>query len=135
MADIIYNNFKEYIGDNTIDMDGDTFKVMLLDDGHTPSAAHDAPADVSGDELANGNGYTTGGATLANVSWSETGGTATFDADDVEWSGATFSARYAVIYSDTASKLVCLLDFGSNQSPSAQTFRIAFHANGIFTLS
>jgi len=137
MADLIYNSFTEYIGDGTIDMDNDTFKAALLDDGHTPSAAHTHYTDVSGDELANGNGYTTGGATLANVSWGQTGGTATFDADDPSWTEASFTARYAVIYSDTAGndELVCLIDFSENKTVSNGTFTIQFNESGIFTLA
>lgn len=137
MANIIYDKFPEYMGDNTIDMDNDTFKIMLLDDGHTPNSAHTQKSDVVADELANGNGYTTGGGTLDNVTWAESGGTTKFDADDEAWTSATFTARYAVVYSDTSTddKLVCLLDFGQNIGVSSGTFTINFSVSGILSIT
>lgn len=137
MADLIYNSFKEYMADGTLDLDGDSFKACLLDDGHTPSAAHSQYSEVSGDELANGNGYTTGGATLGTVTWTRSGGTVTFDAADPSWTSATFTARYMVIYDDTHANdlLVCLFDFSSNQTVTNGTFTFQFDASGIFTLS
>jgi len=137
MASFVYNSFKQYLGDGTIDMDGDTFKIILLGSGYTPDAAHSQYSNISGNELANGNGYTTGGQTLSNVVWSRTTGTVKFDATDPVWTAATFDARYAAIYDDTVANdlLVCLIDFGALKSVSAGTFTIVFHADGIFTLS
>lgn len=137
MASFIYNSFKEYLGDGTIDMDNDSFKVILLGTGHTPDATNTQYSNISGNELANGNGYTTGGNTLANVVWSRTAGTVKFDADDPVWTSATFDARYAAIFDDTAANdlLVCLIDFGGTKSVSNGTFTINFHADGIFTLA
>jgi hypothetical protein len=138
MADLIYNTFKQYMGDGTIDMDTHTFKCCLLTSSYTPSATHAVYADLSS-QVASGGGYTTGGATLASVTWSRSGGTVTWDAADPSWTSATFTARYAVIYDDTptspADPLVCLIDFGSDQSVSAGTFTIQFHSSGILTLS
>lgn len=101
----LYNHVAAAIGDGSIDLDGDTFKVALLDSGYTPSGSHSQWSDVSGDEIANGSGYTTGGAELTGVTWSQTGGVATFDSDNFVWtaSGGAISARYAVIYDDTSS--------------------------------
>ena len=137
MADIVYDKFKEYMGDGTIDMDNDTFKILLLDDGHTPLATHDDYSDIIGDELANGNGYTTGGETLASVTWGDTAGVTKFDAANVSWTSATFTARYAVVYSDTSTtdKLVVLIDFTENKVVSGGTFTITFHASGILTVT
>lgn len=137
MASFMYNSFLEYSMDGTIDMDGDTFKIALLDSGHTPDQTNTQWTNVSGDELASGSGYTSGGQTLANVVWSRTGGTVKFDADDPVWSAATFDARYAVIYDDTTANdnLVCLIDFGGTKSVSNGTFTVHFHDDGIFTLS
>ena len=137
MADFIYNKFAEYMGDGTIDMDNDTFKIILLDDGHTPDATDTVYANVSGDELATASGYTAGGATLASVTWTEAAGTVTFDAANPAWTASTFTARYAVIYSDTAAsdELVCLIDFTENKSVSGGTFTIQFNDSGIFTIA
>ena len=137
MSDIIYNKFKEYMGDGTMDMDNDSFKIMLTTSSYTPAATHSVKADV--DNEISGSGYTAGGATLQNVTWTESSGTVTFDATDISWTTATFTARYAVIYDDTPSDpldpLVCLIDFGTDKSVTAGTFTIQFHANGIIALT
>ena len=136
MADIIYNNFIDHLGEKLYDMPNDTFKIVLLDDGHTPSAAHVDYDDISGDELSNGNGYTTGGATLTSVTWTASGGTNTFDAADAQWEDANFTSRYAVIYNTSVSdELVCLIDFTENKQASGITFKVRFNASGIFKLA
>ena len=139
MADIIYNSFKEYIADGTFDMNSDTFKICLLTSSYTPLATHAVYADLT-NEVANGNGYTTGGATLANVTYAQTSGTAKFDADDASWTSATFTCRYAVIYkSGTANArvnpLVKVFDFTTDKSCSSGTFTVQFNASGILTLA
>ena len=134
MADIIYNNFIDRLGDKVYDMVNDTFKMLLLNDGHTPLATHVYYSDVIADELSNGNGYTTGGLALA-VTWTETGGLVTFDADNALWPGANFTARHAVVYDDTVNdELVCLIDFTENKQASNITFEVRFHVDGIFDI-
>lgn len=101
----LYNSVAELIGDGTIDLDTHTFNIALLTSAYTPDAAHDEWADVSGSEVANGNGYTTGGAALTGVTWSQTGGVATFSSSNQVWtaSGGSIVARYAVIYDADAT--------------------------------
>ena len=82
-----YDSFKEYIGDGTIDMDNDTFKLMLVTSTYTFSAAHTVKTDIT-NELSTANGYTAGGASLTSVTWSQTSGTATFDAADTAWTAS-----------------------------------------------
>lgn len=136
----LYDSFSELIGDGTIDMDGDTFKVILLTNSATFSAAHDELADISANEIANGDGYTTGGLALTSVTWGQTGGTATFDAADAIWtaSGSGITAYKGAIYSDTSTgdKLVCFIDFDGVQAAAAGAqFKLIWNASGIFTLA
>jgi hypothetical protein len=141
MANLIYDSFKEYLGDGTLNMNTNTFKIVLLTSSYTPSSAHSLYSHLT-NQLSTGDGYTAGGATLAKAvgdKWTRSGGTVTFSADNPSWTSATFTCRYAVIYSDTpvspAKPLVCLFDFGSDQSVSAGTFTIQFNVSGILTLS
>jgi hypothetical protein len=141
---IRYNGFSEYLGDGTIDMDNDTFKVQLHTSTYTPAVTHDVLTDLT-NEVANGNGYTTGGVTLTSPTWTRSGATVTFDAADAQWtaSGGSIVARYAVIYDDTptspANPLVAysLLDNTPADVTVADgtTLTIAFHTNGILTLT
>ncbi|MFH1058924.1 MAG: hypothetical protein V1797_09650 [Pseudomonadota bacterium] len=137
MSDLIFNSFTRDIMNGNIDLDSHSLKVMLLSSAYTPNAAHAVKADLSG-EIA-GTGYTAGGKALTSVTVGNSGGTTTFDAADVAWTGASFTARYAVIYDDTptspADPLICLIDFGGDKTVSNGTFTIQFNAAGIITLT
>ena len=109
------------------DLDSDTIKIAL----YTSSATLNATTDTytTSNEVANGNGYTTGGVTLANASVIENGTSGCFDADNPEWTSASFTARGALIYNDTdGDRAIAVLDFGGDFTVSSGTFRIVFPA-------
>ena len=109
------------------DLDSDTIKIAL----YTSSATLNATTDTytTSNEAANGNGYTTGGVTLANASVIENGTSGCFDSDNPEWTSATFTARGALIYNDTdGDRAIAVLDFGGDFTVSSGTFRIVFPA-------
>lgn len=109
------------------DLDSDTIKIAL----YTSSASLDATTDTytTSNEVANGNGYTTGGVTLANASVIENGTSGCFDADNPEWTSASFTARGALIYNDTdGDRAIAVLDFGGDFTVSSGTFRVVFPA-------
>lgn len=143
MADFTYNSWflAAYDGSgHDLTNGGDTIKVALMADTYTPDRDADAFwDDISANEIS-GTGYTAGGATIANQSWTQDNAIdkAVFDGDPVEWASSTLTARYGVIYKDTGtpstSPLIQLIDFGANQSTSGSTFRITPDANGYFRL-
>lgn len=135
MASGLYNRFKANLMNKILDLEGDTIKVMLLDDSHAFSAAHNVIGDVSANEIA-GAGYVAGGGTLAGKAVTQ-GATTKWDATDITWAAATFTAYHAVIYDDTVGTddLICSIDFGGAQAVAAGTFKIQWHANGIITLA
>lgn len=109
------------------DLDSDTIKIAL----YTSSASLDATTDTytTSNEVANGNGYTTGGVTLANASVIENGTSGCFDADNPEWTSASFTARGALIYNNTdGDRAIAVLDFGGDFTVSSGTFRVVFPA-------
>jgi hypothetical protein len=109
------------------DLEAVTLKLALVTDAYTPNRdTHDFWDDASGSELANGGGYSTGGATLTSVatSYDSASDQVRLDFDDVSW---TFTAsktwRYGVVYIDTAGAsstdpVIGLLTWDSNQSVS-----------------
>jgi hypothetical protein len=101
----LFDSFIPNVGEGLIDLDNDTFKLAILGSGYAPSAGHNVLADVSGNEIAAGNGYTAGGATLPSVSWTYVGNRATFDSGDAVFTaaGGALTGHYAVIYDDTAA--------------------------------
>lgn len=121
-----------------IDLDdttADRFKVMLVTSAYTPDfGTHDFKADVTNE--ITGTGYSAGGESLTSVTLTQTGGTITWDADDVTWASSTLTARGAVVYDDSLASdpLICYIDFGSDKSSSSGDFVLSFNASGIFTL-
>jgi hypothetical protein len=105
----------------------------------TFDATNTTLASVTKTEVTNANGYTTGGATLANVAVTTvTTNDAKFDADDASWSanGGAITASYAILYNDTDADdpPVAFIDFGASESAADGTnFLIVWNASGIFT--
>lgn len=135
----LYNHTAKLFADGS-NAAADTYKVMLCT-AATFSAANTTLAGVTKTEVANGNGYTTGGATLANVAVTTvTTNDAKFDADDVTWtaSGGAITASYAIIYNDTDANdpPLAFIDFGQSESAGTTTdFKIVWNASGIFTFT
>lgn len=137
----VFGQFLDHLAQKRIDLDSDTVKVALVGSGWTPNQdTMDYFDDVT--NQVTGTGYTAGGATLTGVTWSYTAGTNTwkFDAADVSWPSSTVTARYAVIYVDTAGAasadpLIAYVDFGADVSSTAGTFSIVWDAAGIFTMT
>ena len=119
---------------------GDTYKVALYT-AATFDATATTLAGITKTEVANGNGYTTGGVALTNVAVTTvTTNGAKFDADDASWSasGGPITAEFAIIYNDTDADdpPVAFIDFGASESASDGTdFLIVWNASGIFTWS
>jgi hypothetical protein len=129
-----YNSFAEDMADGTIDLDNDTFKVCLVTSSYTPSLTHTQLSDVSSSRVSG-----TTDVALTSVTWTRSGGTATFDAADTDsLFSSTGTPKYAVIYSDTSTndKLVGYVTLpDSTTITSGDTLRLVWDAAGIFTLA
>lgn len=140
----VYGKALDHLADADVDWVADTIKVALVASTYTPDQdTHDFFDDVDQDEIS-GTGYTTGGATLGNKTRTYDSGTnkITLDADDIttDWTSASFTARYAVIYKSrggaaSADELIGWVDFGGDQTVSGGTFSIAWNAAGLVTLT
>jgi hypothetical protein len=132
--------------DGTIDVLTDTIKLLLVTSSYTPSIAHDVLADVLGSpscEVSSGDGYTTGGATLANktVTHTDSPSQGKFDADDTEWAALTKTFRYGILYANkTVSPIVnpvigyILFDTTpANIELTASKFTVQWNSGGIIT--
>ena len=115
-------------------LDTDTLHIALYTSSATLSAATDGY--ITANEVANGNGYTTGGIALASKTVEENSTSGVFDAADPEFTSATFTARGALIYNKTlgdassnARGAIAVLDFGGDFTVSGGTFSIVFPAN------
>jgi hypothetical protein len=133
-----FQAFVEHVAEKVHNLGADTLKILLSVDA---SAASDAvKADLTS-ELAGGNGYTAGGATVTITASAQSGGTYSLVGDDVVFtaSGAVGPFRYAVLYNDTPSSpadpLIGYWDYGSNVTlANGETFTVNF-GSSILTLA
>ena len=101
MAQVMYQYYEAALNRNrgVINLKTDTIKLALVASTYTPDLdAHTIWGDVSANEVASGDGYTTGGETLASVTLTRSGALVTFDAADITWSNLTKTFRYGVLY-------------------------------------
>lgn len=145
----LYDLAKKYLADGTFDLDNTSNWKMALFTSASNANTLGGTNDVYGDltnEVANANGYTTGGVALTNPTWLNSSGTITFDIDDAVWtaSGGSITARFAVIYQNTTLNTivkpllcVCLLDTtpADVTATTGNTLTISINASGVFTLS
>ena len=107
---------------------GNTFRLALYTNSATFTAA--TTAYTSSNEISNtaGSAYSAKGNTLTRVDPTTSGTTALTDFADSSWSSATFTARGALIFNDSASgdPTVLVLDFGADKSASNGTFSVVF---------
>jgi hypothetical protein len=117
----------------TATFSGDVYKIALYDNSASFTAA--TTVYTSTNEVANGDGYTTGGNTLTNVTPTSSSTTALTDFADTTWSSSTITARGALIYNSSngywsGSALVypaaVVLDFGSDKTSTNGDFTVVF---------
>lgn len=131
MASLNFNSFVRDVVTGAIDLDTDSFKMMLV--SVVPTTTHKDTwtkrSDVTNE--VTGTGYTAGGtAVTLTVAAVDTAN------DDVEitcsapnWPSSTITALAAVIYksrggASSADELVCSIDFGGSVSSTNGTFTV-----------
>ena len=126
----ICNSFKTQIltAIHNFTQGGNTFRLALYTSSATLNKT--TTAYTTSNEVANGNGYTTKGAALTNVTPALSGDTACCDFSNISFTSASFTARGCLIFNDTASNdpSVCAIDFGGDKTVTSGTFTIEFPA-------
>jgi hypothetical protein len=107
---------------------GDVFKIALYTEAANLNST--TPAYSTTGEISGG-GYTAGGLALTNIGPTEYNLAGVCSFQTAMWSGATFSARGALIYNTTPSHTyanpACLvLDFGTTRFAVNNIFQVQF---------
>jgi hypothetical protein len=112
-----FNSFVEYLAEKVFDLENDSLKIVLTDT--VPDAANTVYADLT--EIADGNGYTSGGVAATIVSSGQTDGTYKLVLNDLTISAAGGSVgpfRYFVLIDATPTTpdkpLIGWWDYGSS---------------------
>lgn len=135
------NAFAAAMPNAGVNLGSDTVKLMLTNT--VPVATNVQYSDISATEVASGNGYTTGGATVTLTSSTQSGGTYKYIASAASptWTatGAMGAFRYVVAYDTTPAtkSLIGWWDYGSTINlTSGQTFTATLDGtNGVFQLA
>ena len=108
-----FNNFVHHLSVKQVDLSADVLKVILTNTA--PSMSNDVYANVSGGELATGNGYTNGGSTVPGRGSSNTGGTESVAGSTITWTatGPIGPFQYAILRDTTFDCLIEWWDYGS----------------------
>lgn len=132
---------------NLLNATAANYRLALVTSAWTPAPSTDQAWSVaSGSEIANGNGYTTGGINPGSITLSQTSGTVKFTGNAVVWtaSGTGIPAwRYGVLYYlGTLNSIVnpLVAYFLGDSTPadvplttSGNTLTITMNASGIIT--
>ena len=143
-----YDSFRQKLGDGTIDLDDDNFKIALYT---SASNAATATLSINGsvtNEVTNGNGYVTGGLQISAVTWAAgaSAGVRRFDSTAKIFSASTgdiANIKYAVLLDETVGTattrpVVCYSTLSTTQFTitDGNTLTITPHdPNGYFELT
>ena len=127
----IANSFKKELleGQHEFQFGGDKFKLALYSSSATLNSA--TTSFTTTGQVGNSGTYTSGGGALVqpNPRTSVASGVAIVDFNDLSFTGATITARGALIYNTSATnKAVAVLDFTSDKVSTDGTFTIIFPA-------
>jgi len=133
----LFYSFTEDLAEKVHNLGADTLKMCLTNTA--PSLSNTGFADIT--EIAAGNGYTAGGATVTVSSSAQTAGIYKLILADVTVTAAGGSIgpfRYVVLYNDTSTgdRLIGYADYGVSYTiADTQSFQIDFDASaGALTL-
>lgn len=142
---VVYGGASEGIAKGTVDLDTDTFRMVLVTSSYTPNqGTHTAWSSISANE-ATGTGYTANGK-LLTCTVNRSTNVVTFDCNDQVWSASTITAKYAIIVKDANADgtlaagdvplAYCdLSSSGGSLSSTSDSFSVLISGAGVFTVT
>jgi hypothetical protein len=127
MASHLQNNLIPDMAAGNIIPGTHTFRMTLHTASYTPNKDHSRADDLT-DEVANGNGYATGGEIVTMTVTADNANDRTIISfSEPSWAAATIAARYGMVRrarggAASADELVATLDFGSTITSTNGTF-------------
>jgi hypothetical protein len=135
MSSLVYDGFIEGFARAELDWVGDTFRVVLVDDGYEPDPTHSSRADFGDAELGSTPGYDRGGALLRSRKLEPVDPAGLrLVGGEVNWTHFTGSFRYAAVCQDNGSRssdrLIQLTDLG-HQSFTDAKVTVSYEREGV----
>lgn len=126
-----YGNALKHIMDGSLDMDTGAIKVTLATSSYTPDLDHEFRSSCSTYEPSPSGDFVAGGTAVDSkaVTYDSTNNRGVFDCADEAWTGATITARTAILYLAVGSAATdILIAYASEASDVTST-------NGTFTVA
>lgn len=135
------------LGTKVHNLASDTLKVGFVTSAVTPAIADTdgrwgagGSVNYSTNEVTPGGNYTTGGVTLASVTFTNVGNVPTLRATDIsiaQHASNPTNARWGILYNDTdaSKRALAFLDFGSARDMTAGAFTFNFGGAGTDVLT
>ena len=143
-----YDDFHLRIGDSTFKLTTAPLTMALFLSTSNFATVSTSVYGSLTNEVANGNGYLTGGVAMTSITWTRSVGVAKLTAANTVWTGSgtgITGIRAAVIYANATlngvvKPLVCYSILDSTPAdlptiPSGFTLTIPMNASGTFTLA
>jgi hypothetical protein len=147
----VYDFAKKYLSDGTFDLDAaSSWKYALYtsaSNANTLSVGTGILGDLT-NEVANANGYVTGGFAMSAPTWTRSGSTLTFDIGDLApaftAAGGNVTARFQVIYwngtlNTIVKPLLCVSLCDATPADvtvlDGNPWNVTINASGVFTLT
>ena len=134
-----FEEFALQVGDGTFDMDNDVFSLKLITTIPTASQATPNLSDFT--EVTAGGGYTVNGVALTTT-WTEVGGTSTFDSStNPAWTAAAGSPTniMAGLIVNAANNAIAFVDLTTDGLTAISlvdgNITVTWNASGILTIS
>ena len=139
---VVNNYAKLKIGNATINLSDNALFRMALYTATASATLVAGDVSVQGSLAgeATGGGYSAGGEQLTGITWTESGGTVTFDSTAYVVTGSIAAIKYAVIVASvgaTSGHILCYskLSTANFAVTGSNTLTITPNASGIFTLT
>lgn len=139
-----YDNAIALQGQGLLDLRAIQIDVALIASTYTPNVVTDTVwADVVAHEIDDATypNYVAGGKTLANQTFTQSGGVGKLSGDDMVWAGASITSRYAVaravgtFETFTDPVLFYILFDDTPVDVSREDFTIKWSPTGVFSIS
>ncbi len=120
-----------------VDWATDTIQCSLHTSSYTPNQDSDDFFNDATNEIT-GTGYSASGVTLGSktTTYDSSTNEMRLDAADASWTSSSFTARIAVIWSNTAGisstdPVLTYVDFGGDETVTSGTFSIVWDSTGV----
>lgn len=137
MDNILFDIFLTSFINGLIHPTSETLMLTLHTDEYVPDRTMTVYDPITTHEIEHNNGYSRGGKSVTNIAMTSSQEEFAFTANNVVWLGATFSARYAILWclADETYVPIACYDFGETVTGDGSRFAIEWPAGVLMTIS